>query len=125
MNVFTFTGNLGNDAEQRYTQSGDSIVSFSVPAKSGFGDKAVTSWIKCSLWGKRGDSVLPYLKNGQLVGVSGEFAAREWTDKEGQKRVSNECRVNDVQLLGKASAQDQQQKQAPSKSSDLGDDIPW
>lgn len=77
------------------------------------------------MFGKRGESVLPYLKKGQLVGVSGEFSAREWTDKEGQKRISNECRVNDLQLLGKASAQDQQQKQAPSKSSDLGDDIPW
>ena len=125
MNVFTFTGNLGNDAEQRYTPSGDSIVSFSVPAKSGFGDKAITSWIRCSMFGKRGESVLPYLKKGQLVGVSGEFSSREWTGKEGQKRISNECRVNDLQLLGKASAQDQQQKQAPSKSSDLGDDIPF
>lgn len=89
MNIFIITGNLGNDAEQRYTQSGDSIVSFSVPAKSGFGDKAVTSWIKCSMFGKRGESVLPYLKKGQLVGVQGEFAAREWQDKEGQKRTSN------------------------------------
>jgi single-strand DNA-binding protein len=132
MNVFTFTGNLGNDAEQRYTQSGDSIVSFSVPAKSGFGDKAVTSWIKCSLWGKRGESVLPYLKKGQLVGVSGEFAAREWTDKEGQKRVSNECRVNDLQLLGSAreadnkpSADKSQQSNRVSHGDSLDSDIPF
>ena len=42
MNVFTFSGNLGRDAEQRYTAGGDSAVSFSVAVKSGFGDKAVT-----------------------------------------------------------------------------------
>ncbi len=104
MNIFIITGNLGNDAEQRYTQSGDSVVSFSVPAKAGFGDKATTSWIKCSMFGKRGESVLPYLKKGQLVGVQGEFSAREWQDKEGQKRISNEMRVNDLQLLGKANS---------------------
>jgi len=101
MNVFTFTGNLGRDAEQRYTSSGDSVVTFSVPVKSGFGDKAVTSWIKCNLWGKRGESVMPYLKKGQLVGVSGEFQCREYQDKDGQQRYSNEVRVNDVNLLGK------------------------
>lgn len=101
MNVLTFTGNLGKDAEQKYTAKGDSIVSFSVACKAGFGDKESTTWVRCSLFGKRGESVLPYLTKGQLVGISGEFSAREWDDKEGQKRTSIECRVNDVTLLGK------------------------
>lgn len=127
MNVFTFTGNLGKDAEQRFTQSGDSIVSFSVPVKSGFGDKAVTSWIKCSLFGKRGESVLPYLKKGQLVGVSGEFAARPWTNKEGQEQISNEVRVNDLNLLGSKPADNSggQKPSAKPAPNDLGDDVPW
>lgn len=101
MNVFTFTGNLGKDAEQRFTQGGDSIVSFSVAVKSGFGDKAKTTWVRCSIFGKRGESVLPYLSKGQSVGVSGEFSMNEWTDKEGQKRAAPDVRVNDVTLLGK------------------------
>ena len=131
MNIFIITGNLGNDAEQRFTQSGDSIVSFSVPAKSGFGDKAVTSWIKCSMFGKRGESVLPYLKKGQLVGVQGEFAAREWQDKEGQKRTSNEMRVSELSLLGKSSHEPaQRQEPAPkaktvSHGDTLDSDIPF
>jgi single-strand DNA-binding protein len=136
MNVFTFTGNLGRDAEQRFTPSGDSVVTFSVPAKSGFGDKAITSWIKCALWGKRGDSVLPYLKKGQLVGVSGEFQCREYQDKDGQQRYSNEVRVNDVNLLGKRSESEDGYEQAPQRAApkpapsspsfdDLGIDIPF
>lgn len=100
INVFTFSGNLGQDGEQRFTASGDSVVSFSVPVKSGFGDKAITSWIRCSMFGDRGGKVLPYLKKGQLVGVSGEFAARPWKNKEGQDQVSNEVRVNSLELLG-------------------------
>ena len=117
MNVFTFSGNLGRDAEQRYTAGGDSAVSFSVAVKSGFGDKAVTSWIKCNLWGKRGESVMPYLKKGQLVGVSGEFSAREWQDKEGQTKISNEVRVNDVQLLGGRPQEQATESAKPSRSS--------
>ena len=128
MNVFTFSGTLGRDAEQRYTAGGDSAVSFSVAVKSGFGDKAVTSWIKCNLWGKRGESVMPYLKKGQLVGVSGEFSAREWQDKEGQTKISNEVRVNDVQLLGgrpQEQATETAKPSRPAPARDFSDDVPF
>ena len=100
MNLIIITGNLGKDATQRLTPSGDSIVSFSVPAKSGYGDKQKTSWVRCSMFGKRGEGVFPYLKKGVLVGVSGEFSMNEWTDKEGQPKSTPECRVNDLTLLG-------------------------
>lgn len=100
MNSWNFTGNLGNDCEQRYTQSGDSVFSFSVGVKSGFGDKASTTWAKCAMFGKRGESVAPYLKKGALVGISGEVNNREYQDKEGQKRYSLDVRVNDLTLLG-------------------------
>lgn len=120
MNIFTFTGNLGKDAEQRYTKGGDSIVSFSVAVKSGYGDKAKTSWVKCSMFGKRGESVLPYLKKGQLVGVSGEFSMNEWENKEGQKQATPEVRISELDLLGgKNSATTPAQKHADS------DEIPF
>jgi single-strand DNA-binding protein len=137
MNTFCFTGNLGNQAEQRFTPSGDSIVNFSVAVKAGFGEKAVTTWVRCNLWGKRGESVLPYLNKGQLVGVSGELANREYQDKDGKARTSLEVRVNDLTLLG--SKQDRsesndahtpekrEQKAAPTNGSfdELESDIPF
>lgn len=137
MNVFSFTGNLGKDADQRFTQGGDSIVSFSVAVKSGFGDKAKTTWVRCSIFGKRGESVLPYLSKGQSVGVSGEFSMNEWTDKEGQKRAAPDVRVNDVTLLGKKenqapaegrtqpSARNSQSAAKTGSFNDMEDDIPF
>lgn len=100
MNSLNFTGNLGQDAEQRNLPDGTSIVSMSVPCKAGFGDKAVTTWLRCTLFGKRGESVMPYLKKGTMVGISGEFSARDYTDKDGNKRQSLEVRINDLTLLG-------------------------
>ena len=134
LNVWTFTGNLGNDCETKYTQKGDAVVTFSVGVQSGFGDKATTTWARCSLFGKRGESVAPYLLKGQLVGVSGELSAREWQNKDGQTKTSIEVRVNDVQLLGKKDGQQQAapQRQAPRQATqqaaqdDWGDsDIPF
>lgn len=101
MNVWNFTGNLGRDAEQRHTAGGDSVVNFTIAVKSGFGDKAVTTWANCIIWGKRGESVLPYLLKGQLVGVSGEVTLREYDAKDGGKGKSLDVRVNDLTLLGK------------------------
>lgn len=137
MNSWNFTGNLGKDCESRFTQNGDPIVSFTVAAKSGYGDKAMTTWARCSMFGKRGEAVAPYLLKGQQVAVVGELSAREWTDKEGLKRTSIEVRVNDLTLLGKrpdATPQRQQpaQRPAPAQHHDSGsvadmdsDDIPW
>lgn len=139
MNVWNFTGNIGRDAEQRFTTDGTSAVSFSVAVKAGFGDKAVTTWAKCTLWGKRGESVLPYLVKGTLVGVSGEAALKEFTAKDGSKGANLEVRVNDVTLFGgkRESTDDDQRpakpansptpaKQAPAKSfDDFDDDIPF
>lgn len=137
MNSWSFTGNLGNAAEQRFTPAGDSVVSFSVATKSGFGDKATTTWARCSMFGKRGEAILQYLQKGQMVGVVGELAAREWTNKDGAKQTSIEVRVNDLSLLGGKSdggqrpARDGEYQPEPDKSKpkpsfdDLGVDIPF
>ena len=130
MNLFACTTRLYKDAEQRYTQAGDSIVSFKGAVDSGYGQNKATTWIKFTLFGKRGESLLEYLKDKTQVAVSGELTNREYTDKEGQKRYSLEVRVNDVTLLG--SKQDGGQS-APaakpaakhSEPADLGDDIPF
>ena len=132
MNSWSFTGNLGRDAEQRYTQSGDSVVSFSVGVKAGFGDKATTTWANCSMFGKRGESVVPYLKKGTLVGIVGEVNLREYQDKEGQKRYSLDVRVNDLTLLGGKPSGDSAPSEKPQRNAqgapktsfeDMDDDI--
>lgn len=126
MNSWTFTGNLGNDAETKFTQSGDAIVSFSVGVKSGYGEKASTTWARCSMFGKRGQSVAEYLTKGQLVGIVGELSIREYQTKDGQTKTSTDVRVNDLTLLGKKDSQ-QQAKPAPKaeKPSEQFDDIPF
>lgn len=132
MNAWQFTGNIGKDAESRFLPNGDPVVSFSVGVKSGYGEKATTTWARCAMFGKRAESVYPYLTKGQLVGISGEVTLREWNDQQGQKRSSLEVRVNDLTLLGKKDgqqvAQPRQQAAAPQQSggfSDMDDSIPF
>jgi len=133
MNSINFTGNLGSDAEQKILGDETSIVSMNVPCKSGFGDKAITTWLRCTLFGKRGASLMPHLVKGTLVGITGEFSAREYTDKDGNKRQSLEVRVSDVSLLGgrkeAPAATPKPRQTAPKQASggfeDMDDDIPF
>lgn len=106
MNNWNFTGNLGRDAETRHTPSGDAVVQFSVAVKSGYGEKAQTTWARCAMWGKRGEEVAPYLTKGAQVAISGEVTLREY-EKDGQTRSSLEVRVNDLTLIGKRDTSEQ------------------
>jgi len=101
MNVYNFTGRLSRDSEQRFTQGGMAICSFTVAVDFGFGDKKGTNWVRCSLFGKRAEGGLPqYLKKGTQVAVSGELRLGEYTDKDGNTRTSVDLNVNDVTLIG-------------------------
>lgn len=106
MNVFTASGNIGRDAEVR-NAGGTSVAGFSLAVKSGYGDKAQTVWVDCSLWGKQAESgLVQYLKKGQFVVVTGELGTRE---HEGKTYVT--LRVSNVTLGGKQDAQKSAQGQ--------------
>lgn len=118
MNVFCFTGNLGGDAEVRYTPAGMPVANFSVAVKSGYGDREQTMWVGCQLWGKRAEGGLAqYLKKGQSVAVSGELSVREYDRRDGTKGFSLEVRAQDVTLTGgNANGAPQQQHQQPAQA---------
>ena len=128
MNVFCCTGNLGKDAEVRATQGGTSVMGFTVAVKAGYGDKATTLWVRCSLWGKRAEGGLAqYMTKGQQVAVSGELSMREWQGDDGATRQSLELNVNDVTLVGgksEAKPSPSQQFQKPTDV-DFDENIPF
>ena len=98
MNVWTFSGNTGADAELRTTQSGEKVLSFRVANKVGFGDRATDQWVDVSLWGKRGEAIASYVKKGMKVTVSGEVRLEEFTKRDGTPGSKLAVRANDVDL---------------------------
>lgn len=130
MNNITIAGQLGKDAEVRYLANGDAVSNFSVADSQGK-DK-LTIWWRCSLFGKRAESLAPYLMKGQAVTVSGTVTEREY-QKDGATLKAMEIRVNDVALQGgkrdaapaPAPRQAAPQKASPSGFDDLDSDVPW
>lgn len=121
MNVFTFTGRLGRDAEVRHTPNGHAVCGFVVANDVGFGDRKTTNWIKCDLWGKRAEGGLPqYLTKGVRVAVSGELTLDEFQKRDGSQGAALKVRVIDVDLMdskggGQHDGQQQPRQQAPQQ----------
>lgn len=98
MNNLTVAGNITRDAEVRFLPNGDPVASFAIADNQGK-DKSAIFW-NASIFGKRAESLAPYLVKGQAVTVSGTVTEREWKDKDGQPRKSMDIRVADVALQG-------------------------
>lgn len=129
MNVFTFSGRLGRDAEVRYTASGTAVCSFAVANDTGYGDNKKTQWIDCALFGKRAEGGLPkHLTKGAQVVVSGEVTLNTYAKRDGSQGASLQVRVNDVDLIGGKGEQRQQREpaqQAAPAADEFLDDIPF
>jgi single-strand DNA-binding protein len=130
MNVLTATGNIGKDAEIRHTAAGDQVAQFSFALTSGYGDKAVTTWLNCNLWGKRAETLAPMLIKGTKIAITGELTNRQYADKSGVTKYSLELRVNDLTLFGKKDdskpSQSVKQKTAdPLDFDDVAENIPF
>jgi len=119
MNILNAIGNISKDAELRHTSAGDAICQFNFALNSGYGDKQITTWLNCSVWGKRGETLAPMLLKGTKIGISGELTNRPYQAKDGTEKFSLEVRVNDVTLLGaKQSSESKTESKLAQKSND-------
>jgi single-strand DNA-binding protein len=105
VNKVILVGNLGRDAELRYTPSGAAVAKFSLATTEMWNDKAGqrqerTEWHNIDLWGKQAETLSEYLVKGKQVYVEGRLQTDEYTDKEGVKRKSTKVRCDRVVLLG-------------------------
>lgn len=126
MNVLNAIGNIGKDAEVRFTPKNEPVATFSFALQSGYGEKQVTTWINCQLWGKRAESLAPSLKKGSRIGITGELTNRPYTAKDGTEKHSLELRVSDITLLGtKENAPKRQESQDKGSIDEMEDDIPF
>jgi len=104
VNKVILVGNLGRDAELRYTPGGAAVATLNMATTEVWNDKAgqrqeKTEWHRVVLWGKSAESLSEYLTKGKQIYVEGRIQTREWTDKEGKQVKTTEIRADRVVLL--------------------------
>ena len=105
VNKAILVGNLGRDAEMRFTSGGTAVATVSIATTDVYNDrdgqkKEDTQWHRIVIWGKMAESIQPYLTKGKQIYVEGKIQTREWTDKEGKQVKTTEIRADKVVLLG-------------------------
>ena len=89
VNKAILVGNLGRDAEMRFTAGGTPVATVSLATTERFTDREGqkqedTQWHRIVIWGKTAESLHEYLTKGKQIYVEGRIQTREWTDKEGK-----------------------------------------
>src|SRR5256885_16458405 len=105
VNKVVRVGNLGRDAELRYTPGGAAVATLNMATTEVWNDKAgqrqeKTEWHRVVLWGKSAESLSEYLTKGKQIYVEGRLQTRQWDDKDGNKRYTTEIRGDRIVLLG-------------------------
>jgi len=104
LNDGTLEGNIGADADLR-TVGDTTVCNFRMGVSESFKNSAgvkqdSTEWISVAIWGKRGESLQPYLTKGTRVCVSGLVFYREYDAKDGSKQGVCEVKCSNIVLLG-------------------------
>ena len=106
VNKVILVGNLGRDAELRYTPGGAPVATLNLATTEVWNDKSSgqkqekTEWHRIVLWGKSAESLSEYLTKGKQIFVEGRLQTRKWQDKYGHDKYTTEIRADRITLLG-------------------------
>ena len=106
VNRVILVGNIGKDAEVRYTTGGAAVSTLSLATTEVWNDKSSgqrqekTEWHRVVVWGKQAETLSEYLTKGRQIYVEGRLQTRQWDDKDGNKRYTTEVRTDRIVLLG-------------------------
>jgi single-strand DNA-binding protein len=94
LNKILLIGNLGNDAETRFTASNLSVTTFSLATTNSYKGKD-GNWVNETTWHNvvsfnLSDYFKDVLKKGKKVYVEGRLTKRDYVDKENIKRYMTE-----------------------------------
>ena len=110
INRVVLVGRLTQDPSLRKTQSGISVVSFTVACNRRFsggnGQDRQADFINCVAWRQSADFMAQYCHKGALVGVEGRIQTRNYDDATGRRVYVTEVVCDNVQILeSKAASQ--------------------
>lgn len=105
INKVILVGNLGNDPEVRYSQSGSAITTISVATSESWKDKEGvqqerTEWHRVKAFGRLAEIMGEYLKKGAQVYIEGSLRTEKYTDKAGVEKYATDVIADEMQMLG-------------------------
>jgi len=88
-------GHLGADPSLRYSNNGSVVASLRLGVSTG---KDQTTWLDCSVWGKRAQVCADYMKKGDGIAITGRGRLDTFARRDGTQGASLSVDVQDFSL---------------------------
>ena len=94
-------GRLTADPELKATQSGVSVLSFTVAVNRKYQKEgeAQTDFINCVAWRQTAEFITKFFRKGSSISVVGSVQTRSWTDNDGNKRYATDIVVDEAYFV--------------------------
>ena len=112
INTVTLVGRITKDPELRKTQTGVSVVKFTLAVNRTF-NKEETDFIRVVAWRHSADFLGRYVTKGALLGVVGRIETGSYEDNNGNTVFTTEVVADNVQSLESRKEVEQRQGFAP------------
>lgn len=100
INRVVLVGRITKDPMMRKTQSGTSVVSFTLAVNRRIQNQdQQADFINCVAWNKTADFMASYVKKGSQLGVEGRIQTRNYDGTDGKKVYVTEVVAENVQFL--------------------------
>ena len=115
-NKVILVGRLTADPELKQTQSGISVLTFTLAVNRRYGGKTAdgqpaqqqADFITCVAWRQTAEFIARFFHKGSSLCLTGAIQTRSWQDQNGQKRYATEVVVDEAMFVdskGEGSAQ--------------------
>ena len=106
INKVFIKGNISSEVELKSTQGGTSVCSFNVAVNrfSKEPNGAKVDFFTVVAWRQKAEFVSKYFKKGSGIVIIGRLENRDWTDKQGNKRISTEIIAEEIDFVGNKEA---------------------
>ncbi|QDP66392.1 MAG: putative single-stranded DNA-binding protein [Prokaryotic dsDNA virus sp.] len=78
----TAIGHVGISPQQKTFESGRTVVNFTLAVNHKNKGEDTVSWINCSIWGARGETIMRFVKKGDKLCVNGEAQLTKSNDED-------------------------------------------
>lgn len=120
MNNVSLIGRLTKDVEERRTQSGTPVVSFTLAVNRRKKEDGA-DFINCIAWDKAAETIARYVHKGDLFGVTGYIQTRNY-EKDGRMNYVTEVVATSFQFLERKR---EMSSDSPSVQNNSNQDNSW
>lgn len=110
INRVVLIGRITRDPELRKTNTGTSVVSFTLAVNRRFSSnqegEQQADFINCIAWRQSADFMANYVKQGALLGVEGRIQTRNYKDRSDRTVYVTEVVCDSVQILAQKRAEE-------------------